>query len=172
MSISLRAYADAFVHALPKEVDVIKEFDAVADLIQRTRELRAFLEDSSVSIASRRSALTEAFPGAAGETINFFTLLARDGRVGDLEALKTSVRTADAAKHGKRHATVTSASSLTAQDRDRIAKSLGKKLGTDIQLEEKTDPSLLAGFRITSDGWTYDASLKGKLDRLQHALTV
>jgi F-type H+-transporting ATPase subunit delta len=172
MSTSLRAYADAYIESLPKEADVIRDFDAVADVIQKTKQLRSFLEDVSVPISARRDALKEAFPSATSETVNFLTLLAQDGRAGELEALKTHIRSASAGKKGKRHALVTSASPLTAQDLDRIAKSLGKKLGTDIQLEEQTDPSLLAGFRISSDGWTFDASLKGKLDRLQHALTV
>jgi ATP synthase F1 delta subunit len=172
MNTSLRTYADAYVNALPKDRDAVKEFDSVADLILKVKELRAFLEDVSVPVSSRRDALKEAFPQAAGETVNFLSLLAQDGRVGDVETLKTHLRAAVAEKQGKRHALVTSASPLTAKDLDRIAASLGKKLGTDVLLEEQTDPKLLAGFRVTSNGWTFDASLKGKLDRLQHALTV
>lgn len=170
MNTSLRSYADAFVRAIPSGMDAVKEFDACADVILSTKQLRSFLDDVSVPINTRREALKIAIPKAADETINFISLLAQEGQIDHLDGLQAHIRTAAATKEGKRHALVTTAAPLTAKDLKRIEDALSKKLGSDIHLEEKTDPSLLAGFRIHADGWTFDASLKGRLDRLQSAL--
>ena len=170
MIISLRTYADAYVQAFPAKGDVVKAFDAMADVIRSTTPLRAFLEDESVPIASRRKALTEALPGVEDETVNFITLLATDGRLEDLEPLKQHVRSARAREEGKRHAIVESVIALKPGEMERITHALGKRLGTDVLLEQHTEPSLLAGLRIISDGWTFDASLKNRLQRLEQTL--
>lgn len=172
MNTSLRNYADAYVRSIPSGMDAVKEFDMCAEIIISTKQLQSFLSDVSVPINTRREALKTAFPKAADETINFFSLLAHEGEISQLDGLQTHIRTAAAAQKGKRHALVTTAAPLTAKDLKRIEDALSQKLGSDVSLEEKTDPSLLAGFRINADGWTFDASLKGRLDRLQHALTV
>lgn len=170
MNTRLRSYAEAYVAAADPTTDVVKEFDVCAHTISTTKTVRAFLEDISVPIASRREAIETAFPKLSSATTNFLSLLAHDGRIRDLETLQEHVRNAAAAKEGKRFARVTSAVPLEGKDLDRIERALSKKLGTGVQLEEKTDASLIAGFRVVTDGWAYDASLKGKLDRLQHAL--
>src|SRR5262245_20559569 len=111
--ISLRDYALAYVQSLPKDADSAREFDTVVDQVIQTKELRAFLSDSSVSIASKKDALTAAFPTAEEATINFLLLLIQEDVVDQLASLKTAVRQADAEKHGARHAVVTAATPLT-----------------------------------------------------------
>ena len=170
--ISLRDYALAYVQSLPKDADSVREFDAVVDQLIAVKELRAFLSDSSVPLPSKKEALKTAFPKAEEATVNFLLLLIKDDAIHQLESLKNVVRQADAEKHGARHAVVTSAIPLKEEDLARIAKTLHKKFGSAVRLEEKTDPSLLAGFAVAVGDWTLDASLKGKLDRLQHALIV
>jgi F-type H+-transporting ATPase subunit delta len=172
MTTSLKPYAEAYVRALPASADAVAAFDACATTINAIKQLRAFLDDVSVPINIRRDALKTAFPKAETETINFIALLAQDGLIDKLEHLQTLIRSAAAVRHNKRHAIVTAAVTLTDKDLDRISNALAKKLGSDIQLEERTDPSLLTGLRVEADGWTFDASLKGRLDRLHHALTV
>lgn len=168
---ALHTYAEAYVQSIPNDRDAVKEFDSCLAQILAAKEIHSFLGDVSVPIAKRREALTVAFPKAADATINFLTLLAKDGQIDRLESLSDHIRTAVAAKAGKRHATVTSAVPLTAKDLSRIEHAVAKVIGHDVHLEERTDATLGTGFSVTVDGWTFDASLKAKLNRLQHALT-
>lgn len=170
--ISLRDYALAYVQSLPKDADAVREFDAVVNTILQTKELRAFFSDSSVSLASKREALASAFPKAEDATVNFITLLAKDGVTDQIEPLQSIIRQVAAERDGAKYAVVTTATPLTGPDLERLAKTLQKKFGSPIKLEERTDPSLISGFSVAVGDWTLDASLKGKLDRLQHALTV
>lgn len=172
MNTPLRTYAEAYIAAFPPNRDAVAEVDACADALRDIRPLRAFLQDVSVSLASRRKALGIALPHVSPETINLFTLLARDERLADSEALRDHVRTAAADRAGKTHVTVSSAVPLTDEDIKRISVALKKKFGTAVHVETRMDPSVLAGLRITANGWTFDATLAHRLKRLQHALTV
>lgn len=172
MSIPLRSYAEAYVASFPAKGDAVADADAVAQALRDVRPLRAFLQDVSVPLASRRKALDIALPSVAEEAKNLFTILARDERLSDVEALSEHVRSAAAERDGKTHVTVSSAVPLAPADIKRISVILQKKMGTDVHVETKTDPAVLAGLRITTNGWTFDATLAQRLKRLQHALIV
>ncbi len=168
--ISLRTYADAYVASMKN--DAVAEFDAGVEVLNAVKTLRAFLPDASVSLDAKQEALKIALPKTSEATRNFLLLLAADGKLEDLDALQSYVRQAAAALQDKRHATVTSAVPLQAKERTRVEKALADLFKSDVEMEERTDPSLLSGFSVQVGGWTFDASLKGRLERLQHALTV
>lgn len=170
--ISLRSYADAYVRSLKNPAGAVEEFDACADVLDRIKTLRAFLPDASVALNAKRDAMNIAFPKASPPTRNFLLLLAQDGLLKELETLRAHVRAAAAEIQEKRHAMVSSAVPLQAKERSRVQKALAVLFHRDVVVEERLDPSLISGFAVQVDGWTYDASLKGRLERLQHTLNV
>ena len=71
-------------------------------------------------------------------------------------------------------AQITAATKLTAKDKKTIESTIGKRIGVrKVQLEEKTDPTLLGGFVVEVANLRIDTSLRGELTRLrQHLETV
>ena len=54
---------------------------------------------------------------------------------------------------------------------DRLLDFLRRKYGeADVSLEVRTDPSLLGGFTLTVDGYTYDYSVRGRMQQMDDAL--
>lgn len=68
-------------------------------------------------------------------------------------------------------AKVTSAVALPAGELDAIKVALKKRLGRDVVVETAIDESLIGGAVIDAGEVVIDGSLKGKLSRLQTALT-
>jgi F-type H+-transporting ATPase subunit alpha len=60
--------------------------------------------------------------------------------------------------------TITSASTLSASQLDKIKKTLTKKYGSDLSFEQKIDKSVLGGLSIKVGSEVVDATLKAKLD--------
>ena len=167
---SLHDYAQAYVQSAAKDHDVVRDFDSMADQIRGITPLRSFLTDSSVAAHVKQNAIAVAFPFASDTAVNFFTLLAQEGVIEKLEALQSAVRHAAAEQEKARYACVQSAVPLTDADTEHITRLLKKRFDAEISLEQKIDRSLLAGFAISVWDWTLDASLKGKMNRLQTAL--
>ena len=67
-------------------------------------------------------------------------------------------------------AKVTSAQALPAAELDTIKAALRKRFGCEVDVESGVDASLLGGAVIDAGDVVIDGSLKGKLERLQHAL--
>lgn len=68
-------------------------------------------------------------------------------------------------------AKVTSAAELTATELETIKAGLRRRFGRDIEVETAIDASLIGGALIDADGVVIDGTLKGKLGRLQTALS-
>ncbi len=68
-------------------------------------------------------------------------------------------------------ATVTSAVALADDDVAHIRDALKRRFGREVQLDTAIDPSLIGGAVIAAGDVVIDGSLKGKLARLQSALT-
>jgi len=67
-------------------------------------------------------------------------------------------------------AEVRTAKSLSPDEMDQLAKVLGKKVGKRVELDVRTDPSLLAGFVAKIGSEIYDASVLRKIDRFRESL--
>lgn len=171
-SIPLTAYIEAYLASLPPSVDAAADADALAEALETIKPLRSFVADVTMAADVRLKALETALPKTQPATCNLALVLAQDGRLKDAGRLPELVRAAQAAKTGKRAATVASASPLSAQNLKRVAAAVENLIGMPVTLEERTDTALLAGIRVSVGDWEFDASLKNRLERLQHVLTV
>ena len=172
MKISLRTYAHAYLEACDDARTAVAAFETCADAVTRVPMLRAFLSNTSVPSTKRREALALAAPKQPEATYNFFLLLAHDRRLHDLASLNPVLRAEAATKENKRHAVVTSAIPLPAPTLRRLTNALTQHFQQDIWLESHVDPSIVAGLHIHSGDWTFDATRRGRLTRLEQTLTV
>ncbi|HEX8617094.1 MAG TPA: ATP synthase F1 subunit delta [Thermoanaerobaculia bacterium] len=84
-----------------------------------------------------------------------------------IEALKAYVNTA----LGVAIATVRSAKPLGADEAQQLATTLANKVGKKVELEIKTDPTLLGGFVVQIGSEIWDASVAGKINKFRESLT-
>lgn len=111
-------------------------------------------------------------PESAGESFTrFLNLLAEAHRLPQLPEIAGLFEELRAEAEHVVHAKVTSAVALPAAELDVIKSALKKRLGREIQIEVAVDESLIGGAIIDAGDVVIDGSLKGKLSRLQTALT-
>lgn len=72
--------------------------------------------------------------------------------------------------HGVQPVRVAAAHELSEPAQGKLARELGAALNAKVELEVEYKPHLLAGAVVTVGDTRYDASLKGRLDRLYRAL--
>jgi len=72
---------------------------------------------------------------------------------------------------GIAHAQVTSAAEMKPEHREKLTQKLEGVTGKDVQVSWEVDESLLGGFHIRLDHSFYDASLRGRIDRLRRRLS-
>ena len=63
-------------------------------------------------------------------------------------------------------------SGYTQEDVEALAKAFGKKLNKRVAFHVSTDPSLLAGMKVTVNGVTYDGTLRSQLQKLRDQIKV
>lgn len=169
---SLKTYIDAYLAVIPQGTDAIKEMDEVVRALDSIKTLRSFIGDQSIDAGERRKALDVALPACSNEGKNMILLIANAGRMKDLRRIPELARTIQAERAGRRHAVVTSATPLTAGELKRVSSAIERIARMPVTLEERMDGSLIASFAVSLGDWTFDASLKGTLNRLNHALTL
>jgi F-type H+-transporting ATPase subunit delta len=111
-------------------------------------------------------------PEGASETFSRFLAVLADARrltllpeiAGMFEDLRAEAEHIVKAK-------VTSATALPAGELDAIKAALKKRFGREVDVETAVDASLIGGAVIDAGSVVIDGSLKGKLARLQSALT-
>ncbi len=121
---------------------------------------------------TRADAVTLLQADATDELFNNFIGLLFDNRrlalladiAGLFEALRFEAERVVRAK-------VTSADTLPAAELDTIKAALRKRFGRDVEIDTALDASLIGGAIIEADDLVIDGSLKGKLGRLQAALS-
>lgn len=76
-------------------------------------------------------------------------------------------------RHGiAREVSLTVAKSMTEREKNALHTTLEKQWGIHVFLRDRVDPGLLAGFRLEGRDWRYDASLIGRVRRLEKNLTL
>lgn len=106
-----------------------------------------------------------------GKTVSgFVALLIRHGRT-ELAPLIVQAFADMAGKMaGELTAIVRTAMPLSDDQRHRLASALSAAFGRGVTVQEQVEPGLLAGAKVSVDGWTLDGTVLGKLERMRHAL--
>ncbi len=109
--------------------------------------------------------------GASEAFARFLGVLADAGRLQELPEIAALYAELRAEAEKVIRAKVTSATVLPAGELDVIKAALKKRFGRDVEIDTAVDESLIGGAIIDAGDVVIDGSLKGKLSRLQTALT-
>lgn len=151
------------------------EDSVLADLVSLENMLKASneLSDLIYSPLAGRPAQHKAVAALAEKarlsdlTRRFLGVLAENRRLAALPDVALAYKERLAAKRGEKTAEVTSAQPLSAKQTEDLRQKLQSSLGGKINLDLKVDPAILGGLIVKTGSKLMDASVKGKLDRLE-----
>ena len=148
------------------------ELDDMARLLAENPDLRRRLFQPLHPARERRQVLKSLCEqGRGSQTIqNFFAYLIEQRRLVAFGAIHDEFnRLADEAA-GRVRAEVRSASPLRDEQRARLAETLNRKTGKEVDLSVRVDASLLGVAIATVDGLVFDGSLRTQLSQLRDNL--
>jgi F-type H+-transporting ATPase subunit delta len=180
MSVA-KAYAKALYESA-RDAQVtsadLEKFDAqlsaFAHMMETSADARAALTGPMMSAEDKAQmiqTLARKF-GAASQVANFVTLMARKGRLDILPAVRDAFSAVRLEAEGGVLGAVVSADPMEKGDLDGLASAFSQKLGKKVAFRTSTDPSLLAGMKVSVNGVTYDGSLRAQLSRLRDKLVL
>ena len=173
-------YATALFDSAIKlnKVDAIEaDLKKIQSAIKADAKLSNFLEtpiiDKSAKIEGVKKMLQKGNYTPA--TLNFFQLLAENGRLDQTEKIFEGYAQLLAAHRGIVKVVVTSAKVLEPKTLQQIEASLAKSklvhATNKVDLIAKVDPQVLGGFIVEVDGKTLDLSVSAKINKLNRLLT-
>lgn len=168
-----RRYAAALYQVAVEDTAVREiegELAAVAESASGESEVHRFLAHPLVPRETKSEFLATAFPQTSVRMKNFLELLIRNRRETYLELIYDEFVDIRTEAEGMIQVTVTTAQSLSAEDRGRLSERLEKALNRPVQLEECIDANLLGGARIETAGHVMDGTIRARLGELRKQL--
>jgi len=103
-------------------------------------------------------------------TSSFLLLVARNRRLAQLGLMIEAFQADLAKRRGEYTARITVAKAMTKTQEKHLAEQLGKMMKGTVKLVVEEDDTLIGGLVVTLDSRLIDASIKGKLARLERQL--
>jgi len=102
---------------------------------------------------------------------NFVGVLAENNRLALLPTISEQFELLKSNHEKTLDVMVTSAFEVSSEDQEKLAGALREKLQRDINIDTSVDKALIGGVVIKTEDTVIDDSVKGRLDRLSHALS-
>ncbi|HEX2835803.1 MAG TPA: ATP synthase F1 subunit delta [Thermoanaerobaculia bacterium] len=170
-----RPYARAIMDAAgsPAKANELRgELMSFASALQKSSELRELYANPGIDEATKVNITHQLAKKMKASDLAVRTLdvLVHNHRINDIDAINSALLSYVNAQLGVAVAEVRSAKSLNADEIQELASTLSKKVGKKVELDIRTDPTLLGGFvvRIGSEIW--DASVAGKINKFRESL--
>jgi F-type H+-transporting ATPase subunit delta len=160
------AYADN-QRALDEVEDELFRLDRV---VAAERDLGDKLGDRRIPVVHRQELLAGLLQGKASATTVRLAERAVDGRGRSFAASMRSYQVAAAARRNASIATVRVATALTEMERSRLAATLGRQYGRDIQLNVIVDPNVVGGVRVDIGDEVIDGTIAARLEEAQRRI--
>jgi len=170
-----RPYARAIIDvagSAQKANEIRGELMRFETALRNSVELREFYANPAIDEATKISVTQRLASRMKASELAAKTLevLVRFHRINDMSAILSALTLYVNEALGVAVAEVRSAKSLSSEEIAQLADTLGKKIGKKVELDIRTDPSLLGGFvaRVGSEVW--DASVAGKIHKFKETL--
>jgi F-type H+-transporting ATPase subunit delta len=171
-----RPYARALFELASEESKLQQWQDNLlqAAAIASDPDMLAMFEQPAI-LASEVTELFLSVTAAAGLEVdtdfsNLIALLAENDRLAALPAINLQFATLKQEAEGKIEVTVRSALELSAEQQDKIASSMAKRLGKEVSITSEIDASLIAGAIVSAGDLVIDGSASGQMQKLTIAL--
>ncbi|MGH9183928.1 MAG: ATP synthase F1 subunit delta [Acidimicrobiales bacterium] len=170
----VQRYATALFEVARAEgsLEVVEdELFRFARTLEGSDELRSALTDPAIP-ADRRVRVVEDLLGdrASPTTVSLVLLVVGVGRTKELPAIIDRLVERAAAERQRVVAEVRSAIPLDGDQRDRLARALGRATGKAVEVKVVVDPSVLGGVVAQVGDTVFDGSVRGRLAQLREAI--
>ncbi|SFT11053.1 F0F1 ATP synthase subunit delta [Sphingobacterium wenxiniae] len=147
---------------------VKQDIEAVIVVLKSNSQLLAVLKNPIISGDKKNQVLNALFNGKISPVIvSFFTILVNKGRAAILlDIAQEFVREYNEVK-GIVHATVTSAAPLSEANQTALQKQIAAEIKAEVVLKNIVNPTLIGGFVVRVGDRQVDASIAGKLNKLE-----
>lgn len=170
---SARRYAEAafeLASAGDAEDAWARDLELAAGLLGDERVSRV-LDNPSIPLSEREELVARLLDRrVAKPVVNLVRLLAQRGRTELLPAISREFHRLLNEQRGVVEAVATSAKPLDPDDREAVRKQVEKMTGAKVELQVEVDESLIGGLTVRIGDRLFDASIRGRLERLRHEL--
>ncbi len=171
-----RPYARAIMDAAgsPENANAIRgELMTFANALRGSEDLRALYANPGIDEASKLEITRQLAGKMKASELGARTLevLVRHHRINDIDAINDALGAYVNAALGVAVAKVRSAKALNPDEIRDLADTLSKRVGKSVELDIKTDPTLLGGFVVQIGSEIWDASVAGKINKFRESLT-
>ena len=151
---------------------VTRSLDSLEAAMKESADFRSLVSSPLVSRAEAGKAIEALVPTLEIDpiTARFLGVLTENGRLDQLKAVIRTVRQLAAGHRGETTAEVTSAHPLGDDQVARLKSHLKTRLGRDVAIDARVDPTLLGGLVVRLGSQMIDASIKTKLNTLAQAM--
>ena len=141
------------------------------EVFLETPEYQEFLASPSIPLSERLCAIDNAFSkNIPEEVLSYLKLLCEKGRISCFnDSLKEYTALYDESKKIS-NAKVVSAVELNEEEKKKVCEKLENMLKTTVEIEYATDPSLLGGILIETEGKVLDGSLRTRLHDIKEVI--
>lgn len=176
MAIPVSRYARALrvIAGSPAAFDrCTSELRSFADAIAADLRIAAFLIDRQRPLMQRQQVLRAAVTPTLSEgTVALLHLLLERGALRTLPAVTAACERLADTEQGRRRVTVETARAIPNQLLPLVTRTVENTLGRGAMLTYRVSPQCIGGIRMTINEYqVWDASIRGRLNRLAAALT-
>ena len=141
-------------------------------ILDSSKELMIALSHPNIRKTQRKEVINGVLAGSTYDPlfINFVKLVVDRGRIQYFSKIVHAFVGLRDAAVGRLRGVVYVAEPLTADQHERLRAKAQSKLGCEVVLEERIDPSIIGGLRLEINGRVYDSSVKRHLERLREAM--
>jgi F-type H+-transporting ATPase subunit delta len=168
-----RRYAEAAFEVAQRDGTVEmwrSELDAAGE-IAADDQVGRMLGNPAVGLETRIEMAESIFGKTVSKPVlNLIGLMLRRGRIEQLPRVAAEYRRLDNARQGITLATATSAAPLSPDEVQALTARMEQLTGGRVELDLRTDPSLLGGLVVRIGDRLIDGSVRGRLERLRNQL--
>ena len=170
----VKRYAKQLLSAidLNEAPKVIEQFSAVAVLMDRDKGFRNIMVSPAFSAEETAKVVDHLAKtlGMSEKAAKFLAYISVSGVIVALPQIVSAIKELYLDMKKRSRAVVTTPVEIGAVGREKLAASLKKISGRDVDIEYVMDPSLLGGVSIKVGSTMYDSSIKGQLGLLKDKL--
>ena len=151
--------------------EVNNDMILIASTIKGNTELSTFIQNPTISVEVKESALLEVFANINGVTKGFFHLLFENKRFEILEAIAVSYSNLFDSANGVEVANVTTAFPMDADLEAKVSAKIAALSDKKVTIKNIVDPAIIGGFILTIGDKQYNASIANRLQVLRKELS-
>ena len=175
MAVAHRTYARALFEAAKEEGRLERVHEELGDFaatVGEVEQLRSVLESPELETRVKAGLIDDVLGKADPLVRNFVRLVVEKGRAAELAEIAREFEALVARDQGILDVELTTAVELSQKDFDQLVERVGKASGRKVRASRAVDPSLVGGLVLQVGSRRMDASIRGRLDRLQQELTT